>query len=123
MTIYQRVDAAFQAAGVPGFLQEWERTDAYPEIPAKFGVYIIARTAPALCADDCEAIRGYDVTVHLYGTGDLSAEAEALCEAAEALDFLIAGQRDLADVSAGDYRYHRRLDLVYYDYLWEDEQQ
>ena len=123
MTIYQRMDAAFANAQVPGFLQEWERTDAYPEIPAKFGVYIVSRTAPALSADDCEAIRGYSVIVHLYGTSDLSAEAAAICEAAENLDFVIADQRDLADVSAGDYRYHRRLDLMYYEYLWEDEQQ
>lgn len=117
MTIYQRVEAAFRAAGVPGFLQAWRKTDAEPEIPPKFGVYLISRIQPALSADDQELIRRYDVTVHLYGDADLSGERAALEQAFEEAGFLHPQDFGLADVRVGEYQYHTRMDLIYYDYL------
>lgn len=120
MTIYQRMEAAFAAAGVPGFLQAWQKTDEFPEIPPTFCAYVATQTDDALNADDQELARGYAVTVHLYGTADVSA-AQAALEAAF-LDggFLIPRIRDLDDVRAGEYRYHKRFDLTYYDFFMEE---
>lgn len=122
MTIYQRMSAAFEAASVPGFLQFWRKTDENPTIPSKFAVYMVPRTEAALCADDEELIRQYDVTIHLYGTTDISQERDTLEEVFETAGFEISSVRDLADVLTGEYQYHTRFDMTYYENQEEDNE-
>lgn len=114
-TIYQRMGAVFAAANVPGFLQEWRQTDAYPAIPPKFCAYVIRGERAAMCADNREWIHRTDVELHIYGKTDVSAERESVVQALENAGFEIAGERDLDDVRAGEYQYHRRLEIVYFE--------
>lgn len=116
MTIYQRMADAFSAAGIPGFFQVWRRTPEYPEIPQKFCAYHIVTERCSLSGDDRPLVQAYDIAVHIYGTSDLTADIEALCDALRSRNFLIGLVRGLDDMRAGDYQYHRRIDLTYYDY-------
>lgn len=115
MTIYQRMDAAFAQAGIPGFLHEWRATEEYPVIPDMFAVYTVNSETDALCADDAELIHRWDIIVHLYSKGDaLAYEVDLLC-ALRADGFGIVRMRDVNDVRTGDYHYHRRFDLVRFE--------
>lgn len=109
MTIYQRMQAVFTAAGIPGFLQGWRATPAYPQIPDKFAAYIVNSEGPALCADDAPLISRTELSLHVYGKTDVTVETAALRDALLARGFAVSGVRDLDDVREGDYIYHRRM--------------
>lgn len=117
LTIYQRMDALFKAANVPGYLQQWRRTEEHPTLPDKYCTYLVAPDRPALCADNDEIIHVYNVLVHIYGKTDPTPEAAALVKAAKAAGFCVPSARDVPDVRAGEYQYHRRVDLAYYEDL------
>ena len=115
MTIHQRMSALFEAAEIPGFLQEWRATPEFPRAPDIFCTYIAPLDTPALCADDLEIIHATNVYLHMYGKTDVTPAYDRLLAAAKAAGFYIPTGRDLDDVRNGEYQYHRRLDLVYYD--------
>lgn len=113
MTIYQRMTEVFRSAAIPGFLNYWRKNEEYPEIPDKFCTYVVTLEADPLCADDAALLHQTNITVHMYGKSDLTEEQKALRAALLREGFLIARQTDLADVYSGDWRYHKRFDLIY----------
>lgn len=115
MTIYQRLDAIFARAGVPGFMGAWVATPDYPSIPQKYAVYTVVSEGDALCADDLELLHGYEVDIDLYGRFDLSAEARAIEQALLEDAWCIEQARDIADWRRGEYLYHRRIEASYYE--------
>lgn len=117
MTIYQRMAAVFRRAGVPGFLQAWQKTREYPEIPDKFCAYVVERVSEALSGDDRPKAMEYAVSLHLFGRADVSDERDMLEAALLDAGFFIPCIRDLDDVRAGEYIYHKRFDLTYYEFL------
>lgn len=116
MTIYQRMEAAFQLAEVPLFLQEWRKTEEYPTIPEQYAVYNVNRSRPALIADDEEIIHRYDIAVWLYGTSDVSATAEDILLAMQAYDMDILHSKDGYARLDGGHLDIRIIDAVYIDY-------
>ena len=120
MTIYQRIAAVFTAAGIPGFLQEWRATAAYPTIPAKFCTYLVTQDREALAADDAEQVHEYEVYIDLYGMTDVTQEQNTLVSRLYDAGFYIPYQRDMDNVRLTQYQYHRRLRVHYYDYGTEE---
>lgn len=116
MTIYQRMQKIFEAAGVPGFLQGWQATAEYPQIPDIFAAYIVNAEAAMLCADDVPIIGSTSLALHVYGKTDVSGAVAKIKEALTADDFMISNQRDLDDVRNGEYIYHRKMDLTYIEF-------
>lgn len=116
MTIYQRMAEVFSAAGIPGFFQFWRKTQDCPEIPAKFCTYNVVMEDFPLCSDDQPIVCAYDIVLHMYGISDLTPDLEKLSAALVAAGFSIWRTRGLDDVRAGEYQFHRRIDLVYHDY-------
>ena len=116
MTIYQRMQKIFEAAGVPGFLQGWQATAEYPQIPDIFAAYIVNAEAPMLCADDVPIIGSTSLALHVYGKTDVSDAVAKIKEALTADDFMISNQRDLDDVRNGEYIYHRKMDLTFIEF-------
>lgn len=121
MTIYQRMAAIFDAAGIPGFLQEWRATDEYPEIPEKYCTYLLEQETDAMCADDREIVHSYRIWIDAYGQTDLSEELQRLNRALDAAGFCIPYTRDMDNLRLSRYQYHRRLRVDYYEYLSEED--
>lgn len=117
MTIHQRMTGIFTQAQVPGFLQEWKATEQYPKPPDIFATYSAPIERDALNADDCELIHRTDVYVHLYGKTDVTEAFDSIFLAAKQAGFYVTSSRDALDLGQGEYQYHRRLDLSYYDVL------
>lgn len=117
MTIYQRLGAIFERAGIPGFMGAWIATPDYPAIPQKYGVYTLVDEDDALCADDMEIAHRYEVDIDLYGTMDLSAEAQAIERALIEGAWCIERTRDIADWRRGEYLYHKRIEATYFDLM------
>lgn len=116
MTIYQRMEEVFRVADVPGFLQAWQKTDEFPELPSLYAVYNLTRERTAQSADDAEIFRRYDVTVWVYGTEDVT-EAVAAIEDAMALDGIEV--HTLADSFTrlnGDHVYLKTIQAIYIDF-------
>ncbi len=116
MTIYQRTDAVFEAAGVPGFFQMFRRTDRYPEMPDTFAVYNISRTRSPLCADDIEIARMYTVHIDVYGKGDVSGAVEAIRAALLAANYDMPETSDRPDLYGLALQYHTAISTSYVDY-------
>lgn len=116
MTIYQRTGAVFEAAGVPGFLQMFRRTEEYPEMPDTFAVYNISQTRSPLCADDVEIARMYTVHIDVYGKGDVSGAVEAIREALAAADYALPVLSDQPDLYGLALQYHTAISTSYVDY-------
>lgn len=115
MTIDQRIAEIFHSAGIPGFKNYWRKSEEYPEIPDKFCTYVVTLEADPLCADDTALIHQSNITVHMYGKTDLTEEQKALRAALLHGGFSISRQSDLADVYSGDWRYHKRFDLIFFE--------
>lgn len=120
MTIYQRMAALFDAACIPGFLQEWRATDEYPEIPEKYCTYLLEQETDAMCADDRELVHACRIWIDVYGQTDLSAELQRLNRALDAAGFCIPYTRDMDNLRLSRYQYHRRLRVDYYEQTEED---
>lgn len=116
MTIYQRMQQVFEDAGVPGFLQGWQATAEYPQIPDIFAAYIVNAEAPMLCADDAPIIGSTSLALHIYGKTDVSNAVARIKTALLDEDFMISNQRDLDDVRNGEYIYHRKMDLTFIEF-------
>lgn len=119
MTIHQRMAQIFQEAEIPGFLQEWRATKEYPKIPDKYCTYIVTVEDDGLCADDMEILHRTSLYLHMYGKTDISTEHDRLRAVLSKHGFYFPRTRDLDDIRAGEYQYHKRLDLI----LVEDAQQ
>ena len=113
MTIYQRLAEIFRAADIPGFLNYWRKSTEYPEVPAIFCTYVVTQERDALCADDIELIHQYNITIRMYGKGDLTAAHERLRLTLLANCFPTVRQSDLADIYSGEWRYCKRIDALY----------
>ena len=116
MTIYQRMAAVFERAGVPGFLQEWRATPAYPQIPERYATYQVVRSGSALEADDAQIVSVNEVTIDLYGETDVSNALMAVMAELEADGFCVSDVRDMDNSGATRYIYHRRWRAQYYSY-------
>lgn len=116
MAIAQLIESVFSDIGIPGFFQVWRPTDEYPEMPDTYGVWLIQRESEALAADDGEAIREIDVTVHLVSKDDLTDICERVRASALRRNIAVLQVRNLDDVRNGDYQYHVRFDLVAYQF-------
>lgn len=116
MTIYQRMEAIFQVADVPGFLQEWRKTDEWPELPEIYAAYNLTVERPAQCADDREIFRRYDVAIWVYGTEDVSAAVEAICDALTMDGFALPRESDGYARVNGDHIYVKKIETVFVDF-------
>lgn len=116
MTIYQRMEAAFELARVPLFLQEWRKTDEYPTIPELYAVYNVNRERTAQSADDAEIFRRYDISVWLYGKSDVSEAAEDIRMAMEAYGVEASHSRDGYARRDSGHLDIKTIDAVYVDF-------
>lgn len=116
MTIYQRMEAAFQLAEVPLFLQEWRKTDQYPTLPDIYAVYNVKLERPAQYADDAEIFRRYDIDVWLYGTNDVSDAAADIDLAMKAYGMDVMRSRDGYAKLDGGHLDIKIIDAVYVDF-------
>lgn len=117
MTIYQRMDAVFQAAGVPGFLLRWQPTEQYPQLPQAYVVYRIASERCLQSWDDEPGIIEYQIEAHLYSVGDPSAISESIQFALVERGFYLPRVRELApEQSQGSLQYHIRIDTTFCDF-------
>lgn len=115
MTIHALMAEIFAQAQIPGFLQQWRATEAYPVIPDKYCTYIVTVEDDMLCADDTEIIHRTRLYLHMYGKTDLGAEYKRLKAVLDAHGFYFPRTRDLDDVRAGEYQYHKCIDLIRID--------
>lgn len=113
MTIYQRMEMVFAEAGVPGFLQGWRATEAYPVIPDTYCAYIVSGEGAALCADDVELMHRVDVQLHIFGKRDVSGAVSRVCKALGDGDFLISRLASLDDARESEYIYHRQINAAH----------
>ena len=120
MTIYQRMASVFEHANVPGFLQEWRATALYPQIPERFATYRVSSSGEGLAADDMEIARRYQIWIDLYGETDVSGALETIMLELKGQGFYIGDVRDMDDANASRFVYHRRWQVTYVDYCWEE---
>lgn len=113
MTIYQRMLAVFQAAGIEGFLNRYERMEE-TSLPDKYCAYTVMQDGPALSADDGEAMHASQVYIDLHGKTDVSVELDSLLDALDAAGFCWLPVRHLDGLSASRFIYHKRIIATWY---------
>ena len=116
MTIYQRMEEVFRVADVPGFLQAWRKTDESPELPDLYAIYNLTRERSAQSADDAEIFRRFDVTIWLYGTGDITDAAARIEDALGLEGFELPGSADGFAKVNGEHIYQKTIEAVYIDF-------
>lgn len=123
MTIYQRMAALFEEADIPGFFQEWMATDEYPAIPDTYCTYLVEREGEGIAADDATLAYRFTVWIDLYGREDVAEAERALVRALRAGGFYIPFTRDLDNQRLSDFQYHRRMQVTYYDFDYDPEEE
>ena len=113
MTIYQRMMTVFDAAGITGFLNRYERMEE-TALPDKYAAYTVVTDGPAICADDCEVMHMSQVYIDLHGRTDLSVQLEDLLDALDDAGFACQPVRHLDGLSSSRYIYHKRIISTWY---------
>ena len=120
MTIYQRMQAVFEAARVKGYLQTRETTTADARLPDTYCDYVVMSDGSALDADDGELVHRSDVYVDLHGKRDTSETLELLLQALEAAGFAYTPVRHLDGMRGSKYKYHKRIVATHFAYGKEE---
>ena len=122
MNVYRRMQGAFHAAGVPGFLQYWRPTRQYPKVPEIFATWEMKSDAPALCADDGEMVlQLITAEVHIWGVRDVGDACGALCRALADAGFDVANRSDRMENRPDEWQYHTILRVTILKQDEEDE--
>ena len=121
MTIYQRMQAVFDAAGIAGYLQTRETSTGDVQLPDTYCAYVVTSDGPALSADDRELVHRSDVRVDLHGKRDTSEALELLLLALDAAGFEYGAVRHLdGSVHGSKYKYHKRIAATHFAYETEE---
>ena len=113
MTIYQRMMAVFELAGVEGFLQRYEYMEDV-EPGDIYADYTVMTDGPALCADDAEIMHMYRVYIDLHGKTDVSAAMDNLLQALELQGFDTRPVQHLDGLNQSKWVYHKRIITTWY---------
>lgn len=116
MTIYQRMEEVFRLADVPGFLQVWRKTEAYPAIPDVYAVYNVQSERPLICADDAAQVTRYDIRIYVYGIEDISGDVANILDALQVMRFQTPRAEDAYAKSGGEFQYVKQIDTTFIDY-------
>ena len=113
MTIYERIEAALSATGLPVFLGGWVTSGDYPTMPTLYIAYRRLVSVPELGADDKPRLIAHYIRADVYANRDPTTEVDAARAALEGAGFLPGNERDLDDVEID--LYHTAIDAVYYE--------
>ena len=113
MTIYQRMMAVFETAGIAGFLDRYERMEE-TLLPDTYCAYTVMTDGAALSADDVELIHRSEVYIDLHGKADVSVALEDLLCALDDAGFKYLPVRHLDGLTNSRYIYHKRIIASWY---------
>lgn len=121
MTIYQRMQAVFEAVGVKGYLQTRETSEDDTQMPDTYCTYVVVSDGSALAADDQSIVNRFDVRIDLHGKRDTSQTLSELLIALDAAGFSYVPVRHLdGQVKGSKYKYHQRITATHFSYFEEE---
>ena len=119
MTIYERMDAVFAAAGIPGYHLAWRATENERAIPETYAVYAVSE-GEVFYGDDEPQFERYQIDIWLFTPGDPSPLVRALkAQMADERWTHRPVEEGYAPIPGGRHEMRKMLSVTY-DTLWED---
>lgn len=116
MTIYQRMQAVFEAAGIQGYLLTHEALQSDAKLPDVYANYTVMTDGTSMSCDDMELVHRADVYVDLHGKRDTAQPLQQLLDALDKAGFNYQPVRHLDGLRGSKYKYHKRIVATHFDY-------
>lgn len=122
MTIYQRMESVFQAAGIPGYHLAWRATEDERAIPATYAIYAVSE-GEVYYGDDEPQFQRYQVSIWLFTPSDPSPLVAALkAQMADERWTHRPVEEGYEPIPGGRHEYRKMLSVTF-DSLWDDPEE